>query len=100
MSMHVTSSEFAASDIEASMPHREAHSSGVSWGAVIGGAFVAAALYLILLALGAGFGLSVVSPWSNVGLTAPAAGAIAIAGEHTYLSLSTNVVFTGVRGAK
>ena len=34
----------------------EAHSSGVSWGAVIGGAFVAAAFYLILLALGAGFG--------------------------------------------
>jgi hypothetical protein len=51
----------------------------VSWGAVIGGAFVAAALYLILLALGAGFGLSAVSPWSNVGLTAPAAGVLAIA---------------------
>ena len=65
--------------IEASAPTREAHSSGVSWGAVIGGAFVAAALYLILLALGAGFGLSVVSPWSNVGLIAPIAGTIAIA---------------------
>lgn len=45
----------------------EAHSSGVSWAAVIGGAFVAAALSLILLALGAGLGLSSVSPWSNVG---------------------------------
>jgi hypothetical protein len=56
----------------------EAHSSGVSWGAVIGGAFVASALYLILLALGAGFGLSAVSPWSNVGLSASTADAIAI----------------------
>ena len=56
----------------------EAHSSGVSWGAVIGGAFVAAALYLILLALGAGLGLSALSPWSNVGVTASAVGAAAI----------------------
>jgi hypothetical protein len=52
--------------------------SGVSWGAVIGGAFVAAALSLILLALGAGFGLSAVSPWSNAGVSAGAIGAAAI----------------------
>jgi hypothetical protein len=58
--------------------NREAHSSGVSWGAVIGGAFVAAALYLILLALGAGFELSAISPWANVGLSASAAGTAAI----------------------
>ena len=48
----------------------EAYSSGVSWGAVIAGAFVAAALSLILLALGTGLGLSSVSPWSNVGASA------------------------------
>jgi hypothetical protein len=59
-------------------PNKEAHSSGVSWGAVIGGAFVAAAFYLILLALGAGFGLSAVSPWSNVGASASSVGAAAI----------------------
>jgi hypothetical protein len=53
-------------------------SSGVSWGAVIGGAFVAAALYLILLALGAGFGLSSISPWSNVGASASTVGTVAI----------------------
>jgi hypothetical protein len=47
--------------------NREAHSSGVSWAAVIAGAFVAAALSLTLLALGAGFGLLSVSPWSNAG---------------------------------
>jgi hypothetical protein len=57
---------------------RESQSSGVSWGAVIGGAFVVSALYLILLALGAGFGLSAVSPWSNVGATASTVGAVAI----------------------
>lgn len=41
-----------------------AGTSGVSWGAVLGGAVAAAALSLILLMLGAGLGLSAVSPWS------------------------------------
>jgi hypothetical protein len=53
-------------------------SSGVSWGAVIAGAFVATALWLIMLALGAGFGLSTVSPWSNIGASASTAGTVAI----------------------
>lgn len=52
--------------------------SGVSWSAVIGGAFVTAALGLIMLALGAGFGLSVISPWSNVGASAFEFGTVAI----------------------
>src|ERR1039458_7313782 len=56
----------------------EAVWSGLSWGAVIGGAFVAAAFSLILLALGAGFGLSAVSPWSNVGASASTVGTLAI----------------------
>ncbi|MBV9772139.1 MAG: hypothetical protein JOZ32_21380 [Bryobacterales bacterium] len=56
----------------------DVYSSGVSWGAVIGGAFVAAALSLIMLALGAGFGLSAVSPWANVGASASTVGATAI----------------------
>ena len=56
----------------------EAHSTGVSWAAVIGGAFVAAALSLILLALGAGLGLSSVSPWSNVGASASTISTAAI----------------------
>ncbi len=56
----------------------EAYSSGVSWAAVIGGAFVAAALSLILLALGTGLRLSSVSPWSNVGASASAVGSAAI----------------------
>src|ERR1700691_1711823 len=57
----------------------EAHSSGVSWAAVIAGAFVAAALSLILLALGTGMGLSSVSPWSNMGASASTIGKAGIA---------------------
>jgi hypothetical protein len=64
--------------IETSMRSDE-HSSGVSWSAVIGGAFVAAAISLIMLALGAGFGLSAISPWSSVGASASEVGNVAIA---------------------
>ena len=65
-------------EFERPLPGGEAHSSGVSWGAVIGGSFVTAAFSLILLALGAGFGLSAVSPWSNVGASASTVGTAAI----------------------
>jgi hypothetical protein len=51
-------------------PRNESHSSGVSWAAVIGGAFVSASLALILVALGTGLGFSSVSPWSNLGSSA------------------------------
>ena len=61
-----------------SYEHHEAHASGVSWSAVIAGAFVTAALALILLALGAGLGLSSVSPWSNVGASAATIGTASI----------------------
>jgi hypothetical protein len=57
----------------------EAHSAGVSWPAVIGGAFVSASLALILLSLGTGLGFSSVSPWSNLGATASTIGKAAIA---------------------
>ncbi len=57
----------------------ESYSSGVSWAAVIGGAFVSASLALILLSLGTGLGLSSVSPWSNVGASASTMGKAAIA---------------------
>jgi len=42
---------------------REASASAVAWPAVIGGAFVAAAVSVLLLALGSGIGLASVSPW-------------------------------------
>ena len=56
----------------------EARASGVSWPAVIGGAFVAASLSLILLALGAGLGFSSVSIWSNDGASASTIGMAAV----------------------
>ena len=52
----------------------ESSLSGVSWGAVIGGAFVSASLALILLSLGTGLGFSSVSPWSNTGMSASTVG--------------------------
>src|SRR5690349_13648466 len=58
--------------------HQEAHASGISWAAVIAGAFVTAALWLILLVLGSGIGLASVSPWSNVGASAATIGGAAI----------------------
>jgi hypothetical protein len=65
-------------EFERPWPGGEANSSGVSWGAVIGGSFVTAAFSLILLALGAGFGVSAISPWSNVGASASTVGTAAI----------------------
>jgi hypothetical protein len=56
----------------------EAHSSGVSWPAVFAGAFVAAALSLILAALGTGIGLSAISLWDGAGASAFAVGKGAI----------------------
>jgi hypothetical protein len=44
--------------------------SAVSWGAIAAGAVAAAALTLLLIAFGAGLGLSAVSPWSDSGVSA------------------------------
>ncbi|MGC2282146.1 MAG: hypothetical protein WA603_19180 [Candidatus Acidiferrales bacterium] len=56
----------------------DSSASGVSWAAVIAGASVAAALSLILLALGTGIGFSAMSPWANAGASATAISAGAI----------------------
>src|SRR5690349_12874972 len=50
--------------------------SAISWGAIIGGAVAAAALSLILLALGSGLGFSSVSPWSNSNPSATTFGVV------------------------
>jgi hypothetical protein len=50
----------------------------VSWAAVFAGAFVAAALSLILVALGTGIGLSAISPWDGAGASASSVGKGAI----------------------
>lgn len=45
----------------------ESSSSAVSWGPIIAGALAASTLTLILMLLGSGLGLTMVSPWSNEG---------------------------------
>ncbi len=46
--------------------------SGVSWAAILAGALVAAAVSLLMLAIGSGLGFAAVSPWPGVGATAGA----------------------------
>jgi hypothetical protein len=65
-------------ELPSNLARTQAYASGVSWAAVVGGAFVAAALSLILLSLGTGLGFSAVSPWSNNGASASAIGSGAI----------------------
>src|ERR1700744_5710429 len=73
-------------------PNRtEAAASGVSWAAVFAGAFAGAALSLILLALGAGAGLSSLSPFSGVAATTVGFGAL------LYLCI-TGIIASGVGG--
>ncbi|MCX5512228.1 hypothetical protein C3941_09155 [Kaistia algarum] len=48
----------------------ESPRSAVSWGAIIAGAVVAAAVSLVMLLLGSGLGLAAVSPWSGAGAAA------------------------------
>src|ERR1700726_2792136 len=48
----------------------DVQTSEVSWSAVAAGAVTAAALTLLLVAFGAGLGLSAVSPWSDSGISA------------------------------
>ncbi len=45
----------------------ESSRSAVSWGPIIAGAFAASTLTFVLMLLGSGLGLSMVSPWSNEG---------------------------------
>src|SRR5262245_38286307 len=55
-----------------------ASGSAVSWGAIIAGGAAAAALSLVLLMLGAGLGLTAVSPWDSAGASAATFGFTAI----------------------
>ena len=52
--------------------------STVSWGAILAGAFTAAAVTPIVVAFGVGAGLAVVSPWSGEGISATTASWAAV----------------------
>lgn len=54
--------------------------SAVAWCAVFAGAVASAALSLILLLLGTGFGLTLVSPWANEGISGTSFGVTSILG--------------------
>ncbi len=56
------------------------HESAVAWCAVFAGAVASAALSLILLLLGTGFGLTLVSPWSSEGISGTSFGVTSIVG--------------------
>lgn len=55
-----------------------AAASFVEWGAVLAGAFLAAAISFVLLTFGAAIGLSAVSPWPNSGASAKVIASIAV----------------------
>jgi hypothetical protein len=57
-------STLSAVDVSAST---ESSSTAVSWGPIIAGAFAASTLTFILMLLGSGLGLSMVSPWAGSG---------------------------------
>ncbi|WP_432284272.1 hypothetical protein SLT36_21085 [Aminobacter sp. BA135] len=61
--MQTNISQVDVPTVESSVP-------AVSWGPVIAGAFTAAAITLILMLLGSGLGLTMVSPWSSEGVSA------------------------------
>lgn len=52
-------------------------SSFVEWGAVLAGAFLAAAISFVLLTFGTAIGLSAVSPWPNSGVSARVIASVA-----------------------
>ncbi|TIO04671.1 hypothetical protein [Mesorhizobium sp.] len=59
-------STLLAADVSAS---NESSAPAVSWGPIIAGAFAASTLTLILMLVGSGLGLTMVSPWSGSGVS-------------------------------
>ena len=55
-------------------------STAVSWAAIVAGAVTAIAVTIVLLVLGSGIGLTMVSPWYNAGASATTVGISAVVG--------------------
>ena len=85
MQAAVTSSGLAGST--------ESSSSAVNWGPVIAGAFAASALTFILMVLGSGLGLTMVSPWSG-----QSAGAVTFAASAAVWLVVVQWLSSGVGG--
>jgi hypothetical protein len=56
--------------LEVAAEPRGSSVSGVSWGAIIAGAIAASVMTFVLLILGSGLGLTMVSPWTGAGAAA------------------------------
>ena len=69
----------------------------VSWGAIFAGAFSAAALSFVLLAIGTAFGLSVASPWDFTGREAADTAAAAGIGAAIFL-IVVHAISSGTGG--
>lgn len=92
----------------AAAPEDASSRSAVSWSAILAGAAAGAALGLILLILGTGLGMSVVSPWSGDGVSGEALGwstiawisftSIAASGLGGYLAGRLRTRWVGVHG--
>lgn len=65
--------------------------SAVAWCAVFAGAVASAALSLILLLLGTGLGLTLISPWTNEGISSTSFGVSSIVGI-TLISLVASAI--------
>lgn len=63
-------STLLAADVSATA-ESESSAPAVTWGPIIAGAFAASSLTLILMLLGSGLGLTMVSPWTGTGLSIP-----------------------------
>lgn len=72
--MDPTPRSSARADALPLMPDTETAASAVSWPAIFAGALAAAAISLILLALGSGLGFAALSPWTNAGASAATLG--------------------------
>ncbi|TGQ63462.1 MAG: hypothetical protein E5V49_12635 [Mesorhizobium sp.] len=83
-------------------PVTESSSSAVSWGPIVAGAFAASTLTVILLLVGSGLGLTMVSPWtgSNVSTTTFAVSAAAWLVVVQWLSAGVGGYLTGRLRAK
>jgi hypothetical protein len=59
---------------------KDVASTAVSWAAIVAGAVAAIAITIVLLVLGSGIGLTMVSPWYNAGASATTVGVSAVIG--------------------
>ncbi|HDY84960.1 hypothetical protein LCGC14_0484240 [marine sediment metagenome] len=69
------------------------HYNGINWSAILAGAVASAAFAILLSILGAGLGLSIISPWSHSGVGAATIGLSAI----LWLSI-TQIISSGMGG--